>query len=118
MAGELFDPERLRKRWLVEDRSVPESAPSVVHPKFQAVIPATDGLSEARALLQNVRERAAKDLPHQREILGPFFEDAEQALKTLADTQDEAARAPQAEAALEVLWRIEDLLEAYYFIVK
>lgn len=112
--GELFDPKRLAPRWNAE----PVQAAPKVHPKLIEVVMAPDKRADARTLLTDIRRAVERDLPAQRALLTPFLQEAEELLQAL-DTKGEGVdRKATCERAVEVLWRIEDLLEIYYLFAN
>lgn len=112
MIGDLFDPKRLGRRWNAE----PPRVEKVVHPKLAEVVVAPDRRADAKTMLADIRKAVQRDLPAQRELLAPFLKEAEDLLNELDGKAEGVDPKDAAERALEVLWRLEDLLEIYYFL--
>lgn len=103
---DLFDPERLRKKWVAE----PESAQPVIHEKLLDVQPAFDLSGSAAELLRRIRAIAALRFPSHRQALEPFFQRAFKEVEALAvpDPPKEAREELQ-----RIITDIQELLEAW-----
>lgn len=112
MADEHFDLDDLRRRWLPAPTPVAR-----VHPKLREVAPQRDPFVDVPTLLADLRVRVANDLPAQWLMLAPFLDEVDEALAALARGADDAQRAALKEQATRALWRLEELLEVYYFPV-
>jgi hypothetical protein len=114
MADEHFDLADLRRRWL------PAPAPSTArtHPKLREVAPQRDPFVDVPTLLSDLRTRVSHDLPTQWPLLEPFLDEITRTLAELTATDDPAQKKVLAERANVALWRVEELLEVYYFLVN
>ncbi len=124
MADDLFDIERLRKKW--EPRQ--EEAAPIVHRALAQVGAARNPLKEAREVLARMEALAVLRFPAQRTALGAFFREARELLEAhqrgLDARATKAAPAPEEAPAGEpppaplvtlqaTLDRLEELLEVF-----
>jgi hypothetical protein len=125
MADDLFDIERLRKKW--EPRQ--EEAAPVVHRALAQVGVARNPLREAREVLARMEALTVLRFPAQRVALGAFFREARELLEAhqrgLEARATQAAPAPAEQAPAgepppaplvtlqATLDRLEELLEVF-----
>lgn len=98
MAGDLFDPDRLRKKWQAPSR---EETAAVGHPRLDDVPRPIDPFDQATLQLEDVKRRVRLELPHFRDAVAPFFDEAEELLLKvfrpgLAQEEEEATE-PESE---------------------
>jgi hypothetical protein len=108
--GELFDLERLRKKWAAEP--APPAA-KISHPKLEVASLPRETLDEARESFARLAQTIARDFPAQKALLAPFMQQANELFAQLASGEGDK-RALSAELDV-TLSQIDDLLCLFAF---